>query len=109
MTVSLVSLTEIGLPEGGRYQEIVEHAAKAGLEPCPLELAAHLRLQYLDQPDGRYLTVASVELRPGPETPNGFYLRRLDGDLWLRGYESGPENVYAPDFSRFAFIDRCLG
>lgn len=40
-----------------------------------------LRLQYLDQPQGPYLTVASPETRPGPETPNGFYLRHIDDVL----------------------------
>jgi hypothetical protein len=79
-------------------------AATLGLGPCPLEVAPHLRLSYLDQLEGPYLTVASLKLRPGAETPNGFYLRRLDDGLWLRGYESGPENVYPPDFSEFVFV-----
>lgn len=104
LRVAFVSLTEIGLPNGGRYTEILAQAADTGLEACPLELAPHLRLDYQDQPEGPYLTVASLELRAGPETPNGFYLRRLNGELWLRGYESGPENIYQPDFSRFAFL-----
>jgi hypothetical protein len=60
-------------------------------------------LSYLEQPLGPYLTVASRELRPGLETPNGFYLRHLDDGLWLRGYEAGPENVYLSDFTDFVF------
>ncbi|NOX31031.1 MAG: hypothetical protein GXP35_13440 [Actinobacteria bacterium] len=102
--VVLVSLPEIGLPAGGLFDEILSQAATLGLEPCPLEVAPHLRLSYLDQPRGPYLTVASLELRPGPETPNGFYLRHLDDGLWLRGYESGPENLYPPDFTDFVFV-----
>lgn len=102
--VVFVSMAEIGLPDGGRYREILAHAASKGLEPCPLELAPHLRLDYRDQPEGPYLTVASAERSPDPDTPNGFYIRHLDGELWLRGYESGPENAYAPDFSRFVFL-----
>lgn len=98
-----VSLPEIGLPDGGRFDQIVANAARFGLEPCPLEVGPHLRLSYLHQPRGPYLTVASPELRPGPETPNGFYLRHLDDGLWLRGYESGPENLYQSDFTDFVF------
>ncbi len=99
-----VSLAEIGLPDGGRFDEILIEAARLGLEPCPLEVGPHLRLAFLDQPMGPYLTVASRELRPGPETPNGFYLRRLEDGLWLRGYEAGPENVYPADFTDFVFV-----
>lgn len=99
-----VSLPEIGLPHGGRFDEIVANAAASGLEPCPLEVGPHLRLDHLDQPRGPYLTIASHELRPGPETPNGFYLRHLDDGLWLRGYEAGPDNVYPPDFTDFVFV-----
>lgn len=102
--VAVVTLPEIGLPHGGTFAEILDHASGLGLEPCPLEVAPHLRLAYLDQPPEPYLTVASLELRPGPETPNGFYLRHLPDGLWLRGYESGPENVYRPDFTGFAFL-----
>ena len=98
-----VSLPDIGLRDGGRFDEIVARAATLKLEPCPLEVGPHLRLDYLDQPQGPYLTVASPVLRPGSETPNGFYLRHLDDGLWLRGYEAGPENVYPPDFTDFVF------
>ena len=45
-----------------------------------------------------------AKLRSGPETPNGFYLRRLEDGLWLRGYESGPENIYPPGFTDFVFM-----
>jgi hypothetical protein len=103
MRLKQVSLPEIGLPEGGTFDEILAHAAALQLQPCPLEVGPHLRLSYLEQPLGPYLTVASHELRPGPETPNGFYLRHLDDGLWLRGYEAGPENLYLPDFTDFVF------
>lgn len=98
-----VSLPEIGLPDGGRFDQILAQAATFGLGPCPLEVGPHLRLDYPGQPRGPYLTVASLELRPGSETPNGFYLRHLDDGLWLRGYESGPENIYPPGFTDFVF------
>jgi hypothetical protein len=61
-------------------------------------------LAYLDQQHGPYLTVASPELRPGWSTPNGFYLRSLPGGVWLRGYDAGPENIYQPGFTNFAFM-----
>lgn len=101
--LAVISLPDIGLPEGGVFDDVVAHAASAGLEPCPLEIAPHLRLHLRDQPEGQYLTVASLKLRPDGSVPNGLYLRKLDGRLWLRGYESGPENIYPPDFTDFVF------
>ena len=102
--VTFVSLPEIGLPDGARFEEILGRAADVGLQPCPLEVAPHLRLDYLDQPQGPYLIVASLKLRPGSSIPSGFYLRRRKNGLWLRGYRSGPEHIYAPDFGDFAFL-----
>jgi len=101
--LAAISLPEIGLSEGATYADILVRAASVGLEPCALETGPHLRLNYLDQPEGPYLTVASVLLRTDESLPNGFYLRRLADGLWLRGYASGPENLYAPDFSDFVF------
>lgn len=98
-----VSLPEIDLPDGGRFEQIIDCAANFDLEPCPLEVAPHFRLKYLDQPEGPYLTIASPAPPPDAETPNGFYLRHLSDGLWLRGYESGPENIWQPDFSSFVF------
>lgn len=102
--IAVVSLSEIGLPNGGVYTEIVDRALDLGLHQCPLEVAPHLRLHYLDQPEGPYLTVSSQKLRAEDSFPNGLYLRRFDDRLWLRGYNSGPDNLYPPDFSSFAFL-----
>lgn len=101
--VEQISLFEIGLPEGGTFDAIVARAARSNLRLCPLEVGPCLRLAYLDQPPGPYLTVASPEPGPGTGSPNGFYLRHLDDGLWLRGFEAGPENIYPPDFSDFVF------
>jgi len=103
LRLAVVSLPEIGLPNGGRFPDILSAAKNAGLEPCTLEVAPHLRLDYLDQPEGPYLTVASPTFRHEPSTPNGFYLRRLADGLWLRGYNAAKEHVYAPDFTDFVF------
>lgn len=101
--LALVSLPDLGMPNGGLFADILARAAGVGLEPCPLEVAAHLRLSYLDQPEGPYLTVASLKLRSGLSTPNGFYLRRLADGPWLRGYRASPDHRYAPDFSEWVF------
>jgi hypothetical protein len=98
---------ELGFPDGATYQELVAAAERRGLSLCPLELGPHLRLQFPEQPEGFIgqppsqnrappgsITVASVPLANDEETPHGFYLRRIEGALWLRGYRSWPGHIW---------------
>lgn len=96
--------------------EIVTQAETLGLGLCPMELGPHLRLQYLDQPEGYWgqpervhqppsgsITIASEPLSDDHNIPKGFYVRRIKGELWLRGYRSGPGHVWQPD-DHFLFV-----
>jgi hypothetical protein len=118
--VTTVELTvrDLGCPQGATIAEISARAAALGLGLCPLELGPHLRLQYLDQEEGYWgqpirhhqapsgaITVASETLTEDDTVPKGFYLRRIKGELWLRGYRSGPEHVWEPD-DHFIFCQR---
>jgi hypothetical protein len=111
-SVTTVELTvgDLGCPLGATIAEIYARARALGLGLCPLELGPHLRLQYLDQPEGYWgkplrqhqapsgsITVASEPLTEDDDFPKGFYLRRIKGELWLRGYRSGPEHVWEAD------------
>ena len=95
---------------GGTYDQLTARALASGFVECPLEVGPYLRLQFLDQAEGSVgfpatkhrappgsITVASVPLDDRDETPKGFYLRRIDGVLWLRGYWSHPDNAWRPD------------
>jgi hypothetical protein len=111
-----VSVAALGFPDGATFAAVVERAATNGLVVCPLELGPHLRLQFTDQPEGSLghaasqncappgsLTLASAPLAEDDETPKGFYLRRIEGDLWLRGYRSWPGHHWNPR-DMFVFI-----
>lgn len=102
-----VCAKDFGLREGGTFAEIVERAASHRLAMCPLELGPHLRLQFTDQPEGFVghpstsngappgsIIVASPPLDENGDTPRGFYLRRINGILWLRGYRASPDHVF---------------
>jgi hypothetical protein len=104
-----ISVASLGLHDGATFARIVERAASEGLSLCPLELGPHLRLQFIDQPEGSLgqpasehrappasVTVASASLAEDDETPKGFYLRRIEGALWLRGYRSWPGHNWSP-------------
>jgi hypothetical protein len=108
--VAATSVAALGFPEGATFAPIVERAAARGLFLCPLELGPHLRLQLPDPPEGSIghpatqhrappgsLTLASAPLAEDDETPKGFYLRRIEGVPWLRGYRSWPGHRWSPE------------
>src|SRR5919202_3211266 len=110
--VTTVELTvrDLGFPAGATSAEISARAGVLVLGLCPLELGPHLRLQYRDQPEGAWgqpvrrhqapcgsLTIASKQLSADDDFPKGFYLRRIAGVLWLRGYRCGPAHIREPE------------
>lgn len=111
-----LDVADLGLMSGGTFADIKAAAAAHGWSDCPLELGPQLRLRLLDQPEGAAgfpetrhcappgsITIASAPLDDEDETPKGFYLRRIDGTLWLRGYRSWPGHVWDPG-DRFIFV-----
>ena len=111
-----LSVAELSFGEGATYRQLTARARELGLAECPLELGPHLRMQFLDQPEGSAgfpatphrvppgsITVASVPLDERDETPKGFYLRRIDGVPWLRGYWSWAGHTWSPE-DRFVFV-----
>jgi hypothetical protein len=110
--VSTVELDvqELGFPQGATLADVLAKAATIGLGYCPLELGPHLRLQYVDQPEGAIgqaprphrtppgaIVIVSEPLKEEDGFPRGFYLRRIDGVLWLRGYCSPIDHLQSPD------------
>ena len=108
-TVEL-TVRNLGFPDGATMPQIFKRASELGLELCPLELGPHLRLEYLDQPEGysgnplqRHqapsgsITIASEILSEDDDFPKGFYLRQINGVLWLRGYIADHLHVWNPD------------
>ena len=100
-----VRLSDIDLNENCTFASFREAAQKHGLEFCPLYLAAFLRLEYLDQNEGPYLTIASERPETKEDFPNGFYLRNVDGGLWLRGYKADGFDNW-PAENEFIFIGK---
>jgi hypothetical protein len=110
VTAVELAVRQLGFSDRPAMPEVREKALAHGLLPPPLELGPHLRLQYLDQPEGCWglpvtqhrappgsLTVASAPLAEDDEVPKGFYLRRIKGTLWLRGYWTTAESRWELD------------
>lgn len=117
--IAVLSVAELGFSAGAIYAHLIARALESKLAECPLELGPHLRLQFLQQDDivghrakthagapAGSFAVASTPLDDTDETPKGFYLRRVDGVLWLRGYWCSSDHVFSPTdvfvFSRTA-------
>ncbi len=98
-----ITLSDLGLNDSCSADEFSDRATMLRLKRCPLYLAAFLRLEYLNQPDGPYLTVASHKLNEDENFPNGFYLRNFENALWLRGYRADGFSDW-PGSNEFVFI-----
>jgi hypothetical protein len=96
-------------------QDIYAKACTHGLALCPIEFGAYYRLGYLEQPEGSIgfaatqhcappgsVTIASQAISLDDTVPKGFYLRRIEGVLWLRGYHCDAAHVWSPQ-DVFAF------
>lgn len=113
-TVEL-TVSNLGFPNGTTTAQLYKRAVELGLELCPLELGPYLRLAYADQPEvyskkllkrkqapSGSITIASEILTEDDDFPKGFYLRKIDGMLWLRGYLADQLHVWNPH-DRFIF------
>ena len=116
ITVEL-TVRRLGFPRGARASELFGRATSLGLLLSPVELGPFLSCQYLNQPEGfgdqpgsenrappGSLTIASAPLVLDDNFPKGFYLRRIRGELWLRGYQSSAEHIFDPE-DHFIFCD----
>jgi hypothetical protein len=105
-----LSVLDLGFDDGATFPEIQCSAESMGYILPPVELGAHLRLQYSTQAEGYVgmpvtkprappgsITIASAPLTEDDSFPKGFYLRRINGALWLRGYWSGLNHVWSPE------------
>jgi len=111
-----VTVSDLGFLEGATTPEIFNRASELGLELCPIELGPYLRLEYHDQPEGNLrnsdlqhqapsgsITIASEALTEDDDFPKGFYLRQINGELWLRGYRADDLHVWNPG-DHFIFV-----
>lgn len=105
-----VKVKQLGYLEGATLPEIFKQAQLLELNLCPLEVGPLLRLAFLDQNEGDVnqtprknqapagaITVASPEISEDSNFPKGFYLRKINGELWLRGYVCDDLHVFQPD------------
>ena len=104
--IAEISIGELGFDNGATIPEIKGRIKSFGLAECPLELAPYLRLKFPDQqevidgsakqnqsPPGA-VTIFSELVTNDDDFPKGFYLRKIDGELWLRGFTCSMDFVW---------------
>ncbi len=114
LAVSVISVAALGLPDGATMPAILDAARVRGLAPGPPELGPRLRLLLSDEEEsdaapstGRAppgsITVVMTPLSADASVPRGFYLRRIAGERWLRGYCADDAHRWSPE-DRLAFV-----
>jgi len=99
----VLSVAELGFPNGAEYGKICEAAKELGLELCPAEVGAQLRLQYADQPIDEWLIIAMEPIADSDGGLGLFDVVRYGSDLWLNGYYGHSDNFWS-GHNRFAFV-----
>jgi len=109
------SIKELGFPDGATISEINDRIKSLGLAECPLEAAPSIRLKLSDQqemvdnliskknqnPPGS-ITIFSDPITADDDFPKGFYLRKIEGEFWLRGFICSMDYVWKAS-DRFIF------
>ena len=106
VTLCVVTLEEIGLSEGANLPALYRAAQKEGFQLCDLETAIYFSLNYQKLTNSHDLksknkapkdsiTIATQPLEKKDTFPKGFYVRRVDGVNWLRGYLCDEEHLFS--------------
>lgn len=103
--VDLVALSpaDLGLAAGGTLAEVHARARSLGFELCDPEVGPLLRLSYLDQPLGEFLSIAMLPNAARTEGPSTLTLGNGGAGLLLISGTARPDAVFPPTV-RFVFV-----
>jgi hypothetical protein len=98
-----ISVEELGFSGPAKRAEIYAQAFERGLKLCPAEVGPQLRLQYLDQPHGEWLTIGMEPILNDDGDPSVFFVAHSHGKLLLSGDYGYYDLSYNPE-KRFIFV-----
>lgn len=104
LDLAVVSVAELGFPNGATRKEIYQKAQELGLELCPPEVGPQLRLQYQNQPMGEWLLIGMKPIAGSDGYLKVFHVVRYD-DLWLFSFYDDSDSVWY-GYSRWVFLRR---
>ena len=102
-----LSIEDLGFSDGAIFANIIEKIKMLNLKLCSLDIGPYLRLDYKDQkeevehgrnkaPKGSITIFSQPVFEQNEDFPKGFYIRKMDGKLWLRGYVSPMDYIWEP-------------
>lgn len=101
------SLEELGFSNGANYGQIEEWVRSSEFAYIPIDFAPYIRMAYRNQksigktfagqhpPDG--IIIFSKPLNKTENFPKGFYIRKIKGRLWLRGFVCSTDYHFPAD------------
>lgn len=98
----ILSVKDLGFPEGTIRQEIYDYAKELGLEIVPAEVGPQLRLQYEDQPLDNWLIIGSEPFADDLGRLSVFAVAHNDDGRWFYLAQAGPDYQYEGD-TRWVF------
>jgi hypothetical protein len=101
----VLSVKELGFPQGAELKYIYEAAKNLGLDLCPAEVGPQLHLQYPDQPSGEWLVIAMEPIKDSDGDLRLFLVERHGGDRWLLACHGIPGYHWLAGY-RFVFVRR---
>ena len=97
--IIITTLEEMGFTKPCTLMEIFRKAKSIGYDLCDYNLGVYLRLAFLNQVNSKNsilsgqhkspnssIQVVSNPVEEDDEFPKGLYLRKVDNQLWLRGF-----------------------
>ena len=106
-----VTPEDLGFTDGAVFGELVGRAFEMGLTRCPHDTGPQLRRQYLEQPHGEEIIVATERLKESTYCEwliyhNRYSTGRGDTGLWLTFEMVNPMFTYIGNLTYFIFTPR---
>ena len=99
----VMTVGELGFPDGARGDAIYDHGKQLGVELCPAEVGPALRLVYKDQPHGEWLRIAMEPITDSDGDPRVFGVGNGNGVRWLDSGYGRPDRVW-DTINRWVFV-----
>src|SRR3990172_6680400 len=83
LDLEVISVAELGFPNGATKEQIYNRAEKRGLDLCPASVGPVLRMEYKDQPVGEWFSIGMKPIVASGGRLRVFRVECDGGGHWL--------------------------
>lgn len=105
LDVEIVTMGELGFPEGASRKDIYERAKEKGYGLLPAEVALAFRLAYKESKLYQWNLIGIEPISVSDGGQRVFFVAHDDDGLWLDGSDGGPGSMWGPG-DRWVFARR---